>query len=114
MKKDILNFIDEYILAQTENDNSKIAQLESEGLEKTTSYTDVAKAITNLTLGVSEQMNQLEKTNELNLNILIDALYKAELINDEVIESIQDALKELDKENDIKEEDELKQEGENK
>ena len=59
-------------------------------------------------------MNQLEKTNELNLNILIDALYKAELINDEVIESIQDALKELDKENDIKEEDELKQEGENK
>lgn len=111
--EDILNFIDEYMLARTTGDESKIIQLEDTGSEKTATYSDVAKAITNLTLGVSEQMNDLEKTNELNLNILIDAFYKAGIIQDDVIDNIQKSLKELDEENDIKKQDELTKEGDN-
>ena len=62
------------------------------GKEETATLTDVAKAITNLMIGVNEQMIDLEYNNELNLNILIDALYKAELINEDVLDYIQEAI----------------------
>lgn len=91
-KKDILEFVDEYITAMRVGNEQRQHQLEEMGKEETATLTDVARAITNLMLGVNEQMTDLEYNNELNLNILIDALYKAELINDDVIGYIQEAI----------------------
>lgn len=91
-KKDILEFVDEYITAMRVGNEQRQHQLEEMGKEETATLTDVARAITNLMLGVNEQMTDLEYNNELNLNILIDALYKAELINDDVLGYIQEAI----------------------
>ena len=91
-KKDILEFVDEYITAMRVGNEQRQHQLEELGKEETATLTDVALAITNLMLGVNEQMTDLEYNNELNLNILIDALYKAELINDDVLGYIQEAI----------------------
>lgn len=91
-KKDILEFVDEYITAMRVGNEQRQHQLEEIGKEETATLTDVARAITNLMLGVNEQMTDLEYNNELNLNILIDALYKAELINDDVLGYIQEAI----------------------
>lgn len=91
-KKDILEFVDEYITAIRVGNEQRQHQLEEMGKEETATLTDVARAITNLMLGVNEQMTDLEYNNELNLNILIDALYKAELINDDVLGYIQEAI----------------------
>lgn len=91
-KKDILEFVDEYITALRVGNEQRQHQLEEMGKEETATLTDVARAITNLMLGVNEQMTDLEYNNELNLNILIDALYKAELINDDVLGYIQEAI----------------------
>ena len=91
-KKDILEFVDEYITAMSVGNEQRQHQLEEMGKEETATLTDVARAITNLMLGVNEQMTDLEYNNELNLNILIDALYKAELINDDVLGYIQEAI----------------------
>ena len=91
-KKDILEFVDEYITALRVGNEQRQHQLEEMGKEETATLTDVAKAITNLMIGVNEQMTDLEYNNELNLNILIDALYKAELINDDVLGYIQEAI----------------------
>lgn len=91
-KKDILEFVDEYITALRVGNEQRQHQLEEMGKEETATLTDVAKAITNLMLGVNEQMTDLEYNNELNLNILIDALYKAELINEDVLDYIQEAI----------------------
>ena len=91
-KKDILKFVDEYITALRVGNEQRQHQLEEMGKEETATLTDVAKAITNLMIGVNEQMIDLEYNNELNLNILIDALYKAELINEDVLDYIQEAI----------------------
>lgn len=91
-KKDILEFVDEYITALRVGNEQRQHQLEEMGKEETATLTDVARAITNLMLGVNEQMTDLEYNNELNLNILIDALYKAELINEDVLDYIQEAI----------------------
>ena len=91
-KKDILEFVDEYITAMRVGNEQRQHQLEEMGKEETATLTDVARAITNLMLGVNEQMTDLEYNNELNLNILIDALYKAELINDDVLGYIQESI----------------------
>ena len=91
-KKDILEFVDEYITALRVGNEQRQHQLEEIGKEETATLTDVTKAITNLMLGVNEQMTDLEYNNELNLNILIDALYKAELINEDVLGYIQEAI----------------------
>ena len=91
-KKDILKFVDDYITAMRVGNEQRQHQLEEMGKEETATLTDVARAITNLMLGVNEQMTDLEYNNELNLNILIDALYKAELINDDVLGYIQEAI----------------------
>ncbi|VEV89380.1 hypothetical protein [Staphylococcus phage Stab22] len=91
-KKDILKFVDEYITALRVGNEQRQHQLEEMGKEETATLTDVAKAITNLMIGVNEQMTDLEYNNELNLNILIDALYKAELINEDVLDYIQEAI----------------------
>lgn len=91
-KKDILKFVDDYIIALRVGNEQRQHQLEEMGKEETATLTDVAKAITNLMIGVNEQMTDLEYNNELNLNILIDALYKAELINDDVLGYIQEAI----------------------
>ncbi|WBF81288.1 hypothetical protein FMLHJGGC_00237 [Staphylococcus phage BSwM-KMM1] len=77
-------------------------QLEELGKEETATLTDVALAITNLMIGVNSQMIALENNTELNLNILIDALYKAELINDDVLDHIQDSIDKSEEEEKIK------------
>ncbi|XWX30578.1 hypothetical protein SRWNGXVU_CDS0139 [Staphylococcus phage PG-2021_16] len=91
-KKDILEFVDEYITAMRVGNEQRQHQLEELGKEETATLTDVALAITNLMIGVNSQMIALENNTELNLNILIDALYKAELINDDVLDHIQDSI----------------------
>lgn len=91
-KKDIIEFVDEYITALRVGNEQRMHQLEELGKEETATLTDVALAITNLMLGVNSQMVALENNTELNLNILIDALYKAELINDDVLDHIQDSI----------------------
>ena len=91
-KKDIIEFVDEYITALRVGNEQRMHQLEELGKEETATLTDVALAITNLMLGVNSQMIALENNTELNLNILIDALYKAELINDDVLDHIQDSI----------------------
>ncbi|WJJ58225.1 hypothetical protein 110_00060 [Staphylococcus phage 110] len=98
LEKDILNFIDSYITAQSTENYQRANQLEEEGKDKTASYTDLAKAITNLTMGVSKQLDDIEESYNMNLNILIDALRQADMINDDVIDFIQEKLEEIDKE----------------
>nr|DAN11171.1 MAG TPA: hypothetical protein [Herelleviridae sp.] len=97
MEKDILEFVDKYIEATIMKHDEEQQKLESYGNNQNATYTDVAKAITNLTLGVNHQVNQLEATQEFNLNVLIDALYKADLITDDVLDHIQKALEESEK-----------------
>ena len=109
-KKDILEFVDEYITAMRVGNEQRQHQLEEMGKEETATLTDVARAITNLMLGVNEQMTDLEYNNELNLNILIDALYKAELINDDVLGYIQEAIDKSEEEEKNKTEEKGEQE----
>ena len=109
-KKDILEFVDEYITAMRVGNEQRQHQLEEMGKEETATLTDVARAITNLMLGVNEQMTDLEYNNELNLNILIDALYKAELINDDVLGYIQEAIDKSEEEEPQNEEEKGEQE----
>ncbi|AKA61322.1 hypothetical protein BH792_gp072 [Staphylococcus phage Stau2] len=93
-EKDILHFVDEYVTALRVGNEQRMHQLEELGKEQTATLTDVMKAITNLLLGVNKQMVDLEQNTELNLNILIDALYKAELVNDDVLKYIEEAIEE--------------------
>lgn len=91
-KKDITGFINEYMVALQDDNIQRAEQLAQEGEELTASYTDVTKAITTLTLGVNSQVIDVEENNQLNLNILIDALYKAEMINEDVLNYIEEAV----------------------
>ncbi|WJJ57837.1 hypothetical protein 80A_00058 [Staphylococcus phage 80A] len=49
-------------------------------------------------MGVSKQLDDIEESYNMNLNILIDALRQADMINDDVIDFIQEKLEEIDKE----------------
>ena len=109
-KKDILEFVDEYITAMRVGNEQRQHQLEELGKEETATLTDVALAITNLMIGVNSQMIALENNTELNLNILIDALYKAELINDDVLDHIQDSIDKSEEEEKNKTEEKGEQE----
>ena len=109
-KKDILEFADEYITAMRVGNEQRQHQLEELGKEETATLTDVALAITNLMIGVNSQMIALENNTELNLNILIDALYKAELINDDVLDHIQDSIDKSEEEEKNKTEEKGEQE----
>lgn len=109
-KKDILEFVDEYITAMRVGNEQRQHQLEELGKEETATLTDVALAITNLMMGVNSQMIALENNTELNLNILIDALYKAELINDDVLDHIQDSIDKSEEEEENKTEEKGEQE----
>lgn len=98
-EKDILTFVDDYTQALILGNEQKMHQLEDQGRKQQATLTDVGKAITNLMLGVNDQINTIESNNELNLNILIDALYKAELINDDVLGYIQESIDKTEEEN---------------
>lgn len=95
-KENIYTFIDSYLLAMETKDEEEVKRLEEKGNEQTATLTQVAQAITTLASGVSEHIQATEQNNELNLNILIDALYKAGMITDEVLDYIHEAVKKLD------------------
>lgn len=95
-KENIYSFIDAYLLAIETQDEVEQQRLEAYGEEKTANLTQVAQAITTLTQGVSRHIQEVEQDNELNLNILIDALYQAGMITDEVLDHIQDSIKKLE------------------
>ena len=44
------------------------------------------------------ELDDIEESYNMNLNILIDALRQADMINDDVIDFIQEKLEEIDKE----------------
>lgn len=95
-KDNIYSFIDAYMLALEANDEVEQKRLEEYGETVTANLTQVAQAITTLTQGVSRHIQDVEQNNELNLNILIDALYQAGMITDEVLKHIEDSVNKLE------------------
>ena len=95
-KDNIYSFIDAYMLALEANDEVEQKRLEEYGETVTANLTQVAQAITTLTQGVSRHIQDVEQNNELNLNILIDALYQAGMITDDVLKHIEDSVNKLE------------------
>lgn len=95
-KDNIYSFIDAYMLALEANDEVEQKRLEEYGETVTANLTQVAQAITTLTQGVSRHIQDVEQNNELNLNILIDALYQAGMITDDVLNHIEESVNKLE------------------
>lgn len=95
-KDNIYSFIDAYMLALEANDEVEQKRLEEYGETVTANLTQVAQAITTLTQGVSRHIQDVEQNNELNLNILIDALYQAGMITDDVLKHIEESVNKLE------------------
>ena len=95
-KDNIYSFIDAYMLALGANDEVEQKRLEEYGETVTANLTQVAQAITTLTQGVSRHIQDVEQNNELNLNILIDALYQAGMITDDVLKHIEESVNKLE------------------
>ncbi|XWX32656.1 hypothetical protein LCFBJUUZ_CDS0197 [Staphylococcus phage PG-2021_76] len=95
-KDNIYSFIDAYMLALEANDEVEQKRLEEYGETVTANFTQVAQAITTLTQGVSRHIQDVEQNNELNLNILIDALYQAGMITDDVLKHIEESVNKLE------------------
>ncbi|ANT44797.1 hypothetical protein HOR18_gp134 [Staphylococcus phage vB_SscM-1] len=95
-KDNIYSFIDAYMLALEANDEAEQKRLEDYGETVTANLTQVAQAITTLTQGVSRHIQDVEQNNELNLNILIDALYQAGMITDDVLKHIEESVNKLE------------------
>lgn len=95
-KDNIYSFIDAYMLALEANDEVEQKRLEDYGETVTANLTQVAQAITTLTQGVSRHIQDVEQNNELNLNILIDALYQAGMITDDVLKHIEESVNKLE------------------
>ena len=90
------SFSDAYMLALEANDEVEQKRLEEYGETVTANLTQVAQAITTLTQGVSRHIQDVEQNNELNLNILIDALYQAGMITDDVLKHIEESVNKLE------------------
>ena len=84
------------MLALEANDEVEQKRLEEYGETVTANLTQVAQAITTLTQGVSRHIQDVEQNNELNLNILIDALYQAGMITDDVLKHIEESVNKLE------------------
>lgn len=95
-KDNIYSFIDAYMLALEANDEVEQKRLEEYGETVTANLTQVAQAITTLTQGVSRHIQDVEQNNELNLNILIDALYQAGMITGDVLKHIEESVNKLE------------------
>ena len=95
-KDNVYSFIDAYMLALEANDEVEQKRLEEYGETVTANLTQVAQAITTLTQGVSRHIQDVEQNNELNLNILIDALYQAGMITDDVLKHIEESVNKLE------------------
>lgn len=95
-KDNIYSFIDAYMLALEANDEVEQKRLKEYGETVTANLTQVAQAITTLTQGVSRHIQDVEQNNELNLNILIDALYQAGMITDDVLNHIEESVNKLE------------------
>ncbi|QIW89135.1 hypothetical protein TwortDSMZ_136 [Staphylococcus phage Twort] len=89
-KKSIYTFVDEYLILESTKNKEKLEQLEEEGNRLTATYTDVAKAITNLTYGINEQLTDVHSMVASLLSILVEAMYEEKVIDQKVLDKIEE------------------------
>lgn len=89
-KKSIYSFVDEYLILESTNSKEKLKQLEEEGNRYTATYTDVAKAVTNLTYGMNEQLTDVHNMIASLLSILVESMYEENVIDQKVLDRIEE------------------------
>lgn len=94
-KKSIYTFVDEYLLLESTGDKDKLHQLEQEGERLQATYTDIAKAVNNLTFGMTRQLSDVHSMIETLLSILVQAMYEENVIDQKVLDKIEEYQNEL-------------------
>lgn len=88
--RDFIEYTFDFIDANVEGKEERLEELIEEGKGTQTTYAEVAQAVTNIIVGINQQ---LSATNQ-ELQILVDALVEDGILKDSTLDIINEKLKE--------------------